>query len=114
MRDHRGMFVGGSCHFFFPSVADPEHAELLACRRGVQLVIEVGARRTVLETDNLGIKQALSSQELARSRYGPLIEEIKELLASQDEFRVNWARRSANRTAHNLARDGCLNKSCKA
>ena len=92
---------------------DPEHAELLACRHGVQLAIEVGARRIVLETDNLGVKQTLSSTELARSRYGPLIEEIKELLDSRDEFRVCWARRSANRAAHNLARDGCLNKLCK-
>lgn len=57
--------------------------------------------------------QALKNNELDRSRYSPLVEEIKELLTTLDEFKVCWARRSANTAVHNLARVGCLNKMCK-
>lgn len=95
VRDHHG--VHGRIMPFFSSVADPEHEELLACRRGIQLEIEVGARKTILETDNMGVKQALSMVALDRSQYGPPVEEIMELFASQDDFRVTWARHSANR-----------------
>lgn len=64
------------------------HAELIACRQGVQLALEVGAQKIMLEPDNQGAMQALKLKELDRSRYGPLLEEIKELLASAGDFRV--------------------------
>lgn len=38
---------------------DPEHAEFLACRRGIQLEVEAGARKVLLETDNQGAMQVL-------------------------------------------------------
>jgi hypothetical protein len=36
LRDHHGGFVSVTCHFF-PSVTDPESAELLASHPGVKL-----------------------------------------------------------------------------
>lgn len=39
VRDHHGVFLGGASHFFSP-VTDPDHAELLACRHGVQLAVD--------------------------------------------------------------------------
>lgn len=74
--------------FFFPSIADPEHAELLAWRRGVQLALEPGARKIFLESDFQGAVQAVMNKELDRPRYSPLVEEIKGLLTVVDEFRV--------------------------
>lgn len=94
VRDHHGGFVGGACHFS-PLVSDLMHAVLLACQRGVQLAVEVGAQKLTLEIDNQVGMHDLKSVELDRSRYGPLIEEIKELLASMDDFRVVWVRRTA-------------------
>jgi hypothetical protein len=35
-RDHDGRFLAGSCHFF-PSLLDPEDAELRACKAGIEL-----------------------------------------------------------------------------
>lgn len=57
--------------------------------------------------------QVLNSGDLDRSRFGQLIQEIKELLAGVTESRVVWARRAANKVAHNLAREGCLFSLCK-
>lgn len=112
LRDHHGNFVAAACHFF-PSVSDPELAELLACRRAAGLAIEMGSLKVVLETDNKGIAQRLASDDLNRSVYGPLIEEIKGLLQSRHDFKVKWVRRSANVVAHRLAKEGCGNKLCK-
>lgn len=72
-----------------------------------------GGRPKDYSRDRHGVMQILSSTELVRSRYGPLIEEIKELMASQDEFCVVWVRRTANRGMYNLARDDYLSKFCK-
>lgn len=112
LRDHHGNFVAAACHFF-PSVSGPELAELLACRRAAELAIEMGSLKVVLETDNKGIAQGLANDNLNRSVYGPLIEEIKGLLQSRHDFKVKWVRRSANVVAHRLAKEGCGNKLCK-
>ena len=43
-------FNAGACHFF-PSVSDPERAELLACRGALELAREMGVDKVALETD---------------------------------------------------------------
>lgn len=44
VRDHYGKFLARTCHFP-PSVMETELAELLACRRVVQLASDVVAQR---------------------------------------------------------------------
>jgi ribonuclease HI len=112
IRDHHGVFRAGACHAF-ANISVPEHAELLACRRGVQLAQEIAATKLVLETDNISVAQVLNSSDLDRSRFGPLVQEIKEMISGVAETRVVWARRAANKAAHNLAREGCLFNLCK-
>lgn len=41
------------------------------------------------------------------SVYGPLVEEVKDLLLTTEEFSVSWVRRSANGVAHLLAKESC-------
>ena len=77
----------GACHFF-SNVPVPEHAEFLACRRGVQLATELGIKNMYIETNNYGVAQVLHFGDRDRSRFGPLIEEIKELLKGVDEHLV--------------------------
>lgn len=43
------------------------------------------------------------------SLLGPIIEEVKQLLASRVRWRVTWVRRSANNAAHLLAKDCVAN-----
>lgn len=112
VRDQHGKFLAGACHFF-PSIDAPEMAELLACRRAVQLTMEIGKNKLMLETDCQSVVTALVSQERDRSTNGLLVEEIKMMLKSMDQYQVRWARRTANSAAHILAREGCLNKNCK-
>jgi hypothetical protein len=51
----------------------------------------------------------LTQEGMDRSVYGPLIEEIKELLRGFDESMAQVVRRTANSAAHRLAKEGCEN-----
>uniref|UniRef100_R7W4Q1 Uncharacterized protein n=1 Tax=Aegilops tauschii TaxID=37682 RepID=R7W4Q1_AEGTA len=84
LRNHHGAFLGAACQFF-PHNVDPEAVEVLACRRA--------------QTRNL-------------SAVGPWIQEIKEMLNSFAEFRVEWIRRSGNIAAHKLAKVGVGEERC--
>lgn len=57
--------------------------------------------------------RVLNSTEINRSRFGPLIQEIKEMLSGGVQYRVIWTRRGANKVAHILAREGCRLGLCK-
>ena len=110
MRDHHGGFVAGASHFF-PSVADPEHAELLACRRALELAKELGCERIVLETDCLNAVTKLRRPDKDRSAYGPLVEEIKDSCMGFRDVVISFVRRTTNEVAHKLAGEGCRSKS---
>lgn len=107
MRDHNGIFKVGACHDF-AHVSVPEHVELLAYRRGLQLASGLGVSMIMLETDNQDMARVLNSKELDHSKFGSLIQDIKELLSVIAKVRVVWARRDSNRATHSLAREGCL------
>lgn len=96
----------------FPPLADTELAELKACRRAVELAIEMGVRKLVLESDSQAAVQKNTDRARNLSAYGHLVHEIKTLPNSCEE-RVAWVRRCANNAAHILAREGCLNSLCK-
>jgi hypothetical protein len=76
---YHGLPVAGSSDFF-PVVADPERAELLACRRVVELARDAGMSKLVLETDCARAVSKLKNSEMDRSIHGPLVEEIKKML----------------------------------
>lgn len=99
LRDHNGEFVAGSC-LFFPSEYDPELSEIKACRRAMQLSMELGLDKIILKMDSQVV-------------YGPMIEEIKGLLKTRDAYKVRWARCWANGVAHILAKEGCGYELCK-
>jgi ribonuclease HI len=105
-RDHDGRFLAGSSHFF-PSLLDPEHAELLACQKAIELAKSRQMHRVVFELDSASVVSKLQVEETDRSVHGILIEQIKCELRTGREFVVKWARRSANEVAHRLAKEGC-------
>jgi ribonuclease HI len=109
IRDHHGEPVAGA-RCFFPVVTDPERAELLACRRAVLLATEGGGQKLVLETDCLGAVAKLTSKEIDRSVHGPLVEDIKKMLDEFEASSILHVRRSGNKIAHRLAKEGCSNK----
>ena len=57
-------------------------AELIACLHGVQAACNLGIGNLILETDATLAKQALTTDDLAKSMYGGLIDELKSLVSS--------------------------------
>lgn len=111
-RDHHGVFLAGTCHFF-PNITDPELSELLACRRALQLAKEVDVHKVILESDSQEVVRKVSAQIRDLSANSMVVHDVKELLESFQEFRVSWVRRSANKVALSFAKVGCSNKICK-
>lgn len=112
LRDHHGAFLAGACHFF-PSAADPEMAELLACHRAIRLAMEINVWKLFLETVFQSTVSKIKGKAKDFSVNGHLVNEIKSQLHSFQDFKVGWVRRCANSAAHSLAREGGMNKICK-
>ena len=55
----------------------------------------------------------LQSEQKDLSPLGPIIEEVRQLLASTESWRIAWARREANGAAHLLAKEAASNNGCK-
>nr|XP_051220950.1 uncharacterized protein LOC127339093 [Lolium perenne] len=112
VRDHDGRFIAGSCHFF-PSLLDPEDVELRACQRALVLAKKLKLQKIILETDSSSVVSKLNNEMKDMSMHGPLVEDIKRELREMVDYKVKWARRTANRVAHVLAKEGCGLESCK-
>jgi ribonuclease HI len=109
LRDHHGGFIQGASHFL-NSVTDAERAELHACKEALKLALEKGSRKISLESDCMGAVSKLRGAVKDRSVHGPLVEDIKSLLRSFEDYSVRHVRRSGNGVAHLLAKYGCENK----
>jgi ribonuclease HI len=105
VRDHHGIPITGSS-YFFPIVSDPKRAELLACRRAVQLAKEGGVLKLALETDCLGAVAKLTSKELDMSIHGPLVEDIKKMLGEFEACSINHVRRPGNVVSTSFSKRG--------
>jgi ribonuclease HI len=103
-RDHDGRFLTGSA--ISPSLLDPEHAELLACRKAIELSCSLQLHKVVFELDSASVVSKLHMDEVDRSVHDILIEQIKCELRNERDYLVKWARRSANEVAHRLAKEG--------
>ena len=79
-------------------------AELIACLHGVQAACNLGIGNLILETDATMVKQALTTNDFAKSMSGGLIDELKSLVSSNF---INLSRsRVCNRAAQGLAAFG--------
>ena len=88
-----------------PSVSTSEEAEVLACRKALELAVDAGFRDVVVEGDNSAVMKAILSSPRARwSRLGHLYEDISCLSVGFRCIKFECVRRSANNVAHMLAR----------
>ena len=62
------------------AVHSSEEGELLACRKAVELAIDAGFSRLVIEGDNVNVIKAISSKEANISLLGNVMEDIKHLI----------------------------------
>lgn len=110
--DHHGQFLMAMC-YFFPFTSDPELVELKSCRWVVQLAMEMGLPKLVVETDSKKVVAKLIDPERDKSAYGPMMKEVKVLLWTREEFMIVWVRLWVNEVAHSLAKEGCTIELCK-
>ncbi|XP_075663066.1 uncharacterized protein LOC142632574 [Castanea sativa] len=87
-----------------PSVADSEEAELLACRKALDFVVDTGFTDLVVEGDNSVVRKAILSSRIEYSRLGHLYEDVKCMAAGITTLIVSCVHRTANSVAHSLAR----------
>jgi len=79
----------------------PFHAELIACLQGIQLAVDLGIGRIIVETDAQEVVKAIKSSSYDASVVGHLVDEIKFLLASNFlSFECVFIGRECNRAAH--------------
>jgi hypothetical protein len=67
---------------FFPSAADQEMAELLACRRAIRLAMEINVWKLFHETDSQSVVSKIKDKAKDFSLNGHLVNEMKSLLHS--------------------------------
>lgn len=78
-----------------PPVQDREEAEVLACRRAVELVMEAGFREIILEGDNVNIMKAIMAPSTNRSRLGHIYEDVYYIGRGFRAFSISHVRRTA-------------------
>uniref|UniRef100_A0A0A9D8Q3 RNase H type-1 domain-containing protein n=1 Tax=Arundo donax TaxID=35708 RepID=A0A0A9D8Q3_ARUDO len=88
---------------------DAFQAEVIACLQGIQTAIEFGIVHVELETDALGVQEAVNSDDFDQSMAGGLISELKSLIMSNFiTCSVKYVPRGGNKVAHSLATLGSV------
>ncbi|XP_062107623.1 uncharacterized protein LOC133818639 [Humulus lupulus] len=106
-RDHLGAFVEvfSVCRL---GLVSPELAEVMGIREALSWIKRKNWRNIVVETDSLLVVQALRSNLELDSYFGCLIQECKILLRDSISVSVVFVKRTANGTAHALARESTM------
>ena len=86
-----------------PAVQTSEEAELLACRRALEFVVDAGFCRLIIEGDNSNVTHAISSFAENNSLFGNVVDDIRHLIRGLHWSAIWHIRRSGNRVAHVLA-----------
>ncbi|PON59344.1 Ribonuclease H-like domain containing protein [Trema orientale] len=103
VRDSRGTVVlAGSNFFHFEDVLVAESAALLA---GIRLTIDNGFTNVIFEVDCDAVAKAIhGSMDDLTWEARTVLSDCKNLLQQLDMWEVDWIPRSANASAHNLAK----------
>ena len=87
-----------------PPVMGSEEAEIFACCRAVELVVECRFLELVLERDNQALMDALNKRKGLSSWLGHILQDVLCMLDRLRWVQVVFVKRSANSVAHVLAR----------
>lgn len=96
LRDGSGSFVRGGAKWYEHSL-DAITMEACACRDGLRLAAQAGARKVWLETDCQQIVQLWSSGSFQRSCIAPLLQEIQEQALVFSDFKFSFIPRDCNK-----------------
>ncbi|KAL8112546.1 hypothetical protein AgCh_020025 [Apium graveolens] len=79
-------------------------AEAIAVKETLSWLKAMQWDNVVIESDCLVVVQSIRSSVQMRSKYGHIIEECKRMLKEFNNIELYFIKRSANRSAHELAR----------
>lgn len=102
-RDESGLVVSGGCHYLTVA-ASPALMEAEALRMACMHAKAREWQKVEFEVDCLGLVNVINSEEDDDAVIGQVIEDIKVLLHSFDNFLIIHVYREANCAAHRLAR----------
>uniref|UniRef100_A0A0D9XR73 Neprosin PEP catalytic domain-containing protein n=1 Tax=Leersia perrieri TaxID=77586 RepID=A0A0D9XR73_9ORYZ len=105
VRDDSGRFLAASVHFF-PCVLDAISAEIKATSRAVELAAELRLSKVLIETDSTKVLRLLAEDGRGRSIYAMQILDLKLKARQIRNVEFAWVRRSANRVAIRLVKEG--------
>jgi ribonuclease HI len=103
IRDHNGQCLA-ACSEYITEVTSPEFAEALALRRAVSFAQDEGFGRIIINSDCLSVVNRVNALEQDRSLIGPVIHDIKNLVASFSSCSIKHVVRGLNVPAHILAK----------
>ena len=86
-----------------PGVFCSEDAELLACRKAIEFVVDAGFFELDIEGDNSFAMKAISTLKDDQSMLENVIRDIQHLLRHLQWVQIECTRRRGNRVAHVLA-----------
>ena len=84
-------------------VSSSEEAELLACRRSIEFVVDVGFTKLIIEGDYVNVMQAISSSWINSLLLGYVVDDIHHLVHCLEWTRLSITRRGGTKVAHVLA-----------
>ena len=87
--------------------------EALAARRGLELVVEMGFRNIVLESDSQILITALQEGSYSLSSFYHIVQDIKFIASYLSSIDYIHVRRQCNALAHSLARRAKLVSQCQ-
>jgi ribonuclease HI len=103
IRNNVGDFAG-ACGDCIHNVSSPELAEALAIRSAVIFASEEGMDNLIIASDCLSVVQRLNAKGMDRSASGPVILDIKSMMASFSACSIRHVSHLQNVAAHHLAR----------
>ncbi|XP_042965938.1 uncharacterized protein LOC122299618 [Carya illinoinensis] len=86
-------------------MTDAAIAESFALRKALEVCRDLNFNNVWFEGDAQNIVNAVNTETEDMSRYGSVIEDVKNLLKGRKKWRVSFVFREANEAAHVLARD---------
>ncbi|XP_057432151.1 uncharacterized protein LOC130724903 [Lotus japonicus] len=103
-RNSEGEVMAAACSYPL-SIISPLLAEAVSMRWSMQLTIDLGFRRILLETDCLQLFKAWKAKEAGRSYLSSIISDCRFLVSAFDYVNLSFVRRTGNTVADFLARN---------
>lgn len=102
-RDHVGDVMMVSCVVMARCI-EVDVAEALAARHGLQIALEAGLTKIILETDCLKLYYSLQRRNRENNMFGAVVNDILVLADKCNAISFSHIRRSGNKPAHLLAK----------